>query len=193
MRKLILEEWMSLDGYVADKDGRLDFFTNLSADQNKYSDADQLKFLQTIDTILLGRKTYELFVDFWPTATTDQEIIADKLNEIPKIVISNTITKAPWGKWKEAEIIGGEAAAAIRNIKSLPGKDIVIWGSISLAQALMQEDLIDEYHIQLCPVLTGGGRSLFSRPMNFHHLELTEIRHYDTGTVFLNYNANRKG
>ena len=84
MRKLILEEWISLDGYVTDKNGQLDFFTNLTPEQNKYSDADQLRFLETVDTILLGRKTYELFVDFWPDATTDKEVIADKLNGIKK-------------------------------------------------------------------------------------------------------------
>src|ERR1700712_2559230 len=84
MRKLILEEWVSLDGYVSDKNGQLDFFTSLTPEQNKYSDQDQLKFLETVDTILLGRKTYELFVDFWPTATVDKEVIADKLNETSK-------------------------------------------------------------------------------------------------------------
>src|SRR5215217_3023532 len=103
MRKLILEEWVSLDGYVTDKDGGLDFFTNLTPEQNKYSDADQLKFLETIDTILLGRKTYELFVDFWPTATTATEVIADELNGIKKLVFSETLAKAPWGNWPEAE------------------------------------------------------------------------------------------
>lgn len=72
MRKLILEEWMSLDGHVTDKQGQLDFFTHLTPAQNTYSDADQLKFMETIDTILLGRVTYEMFVDFWPTATTDR-------------------------------------------------------------------------------------------------------------------------
>jgi len=97
MRKLILEEWVSLDGYVTDKNGQLDFFTNLTPEQNKYSDADQLKFLETVDAILLGRKTYQLFVDFWPNATTDKEVIADKLNETKKIIFSNTITKAPLG------------------------------------------------------------------------------------------------
>ena len=76
---------MSLDGYISDKNGELDFFTELTPEQNKYSDQDQLKFLETVDTVLLGRKTYELFVDFWPTATTDKEAIADKLNEINKI------------------------------------------------------------------------------------------------------------
>ncbi len=98
MRKLILEEWMSLDGYIEDKNRQLDFFTNITPAQNTYSDNDQLQFLEEIDTILLGRKTYELFVDFWPMATTDQEVIADKLNSTRKIVFSNTLTRAPWGK-----------------------------------------------------------------------------------------------
>ena len=187
MRKLIVEEWVSLDGYVADKNGQLDFFTNLTPEQNKYSDSDQLKFLETIDTILLGRKTYELFVEFWPSATTDKEVIADKLNETGKIVFSNTITKAPWGQWPEAEIIAGEAVAAIKKLKLLPGKNMVMWGSISLAQSLMRENLIDEFHIQLCPVLTGGGRNLFLQKMNFGQLNLLEVRQYKTGTVFLNY------
>ena len=189
MRKLIVEEWMSLDGYVADKNGSLDFFTQLTPEQNKYSDNDQLQFLETVDTILLGRKTYELFVEFWPNATTDKEVIADKLNSLDKIVFSNTLTKAPWGKWKEAAIVNGEAATAIKKLKALPGKDIVLWGSIALAQSLMKENLVDEYHIQLCPVLTGGGRSLFTQQLNFSTLKLTAVRQYDTGTLFLNYKA----
>jgi dihydrofolate reductase len=178
---------MSLDGHVADKNGQLDFFTNLTPEQNKYSDSDQLKFLETIDTILLGRKTYELFVDFWPGATTDKEVIADKLNETNKIVFSNTITKAPWGQWAEAEVIAGEAVAAIKDLKLLPGKDMVMWGSISVAQSLMRANLLDEYHIQLCPVLTGGGRKLFPEQINFNQLDLFEVRQYNIGTVFLNY------
>ena len=189
MRKLIVEEWMSLDGYVTDKNNQLDFFTNLTPEQNTYSDQDQLQFLETIDTIVLGRKTYELFVDFWPTATTDKEVIADKLNSIPKIIFSNTITEAPWGKWPAATIIKGEATAAIKKLKSLPGKDMVLWGSISLAQSLMQADLIDEYHIQLCPVVNGGGKSFFPGQLNLNHLKLKEVRQYNTGTVFLNYEA----
>jgi hypothetical protein len=66
MKKLILEEWLSLDGFAVDKDGNLDFFP--ASETDKFSDRDQLEFLNTVDTILLGRKTYELFVDFWPTA-----------------------------------------------------------------------------------------------------------------------------
>ncbi len=187
MRKLIAEEWMSLDGFVAGKNGNLDFFTGIDPEQNKYSDLDQLKFLESIGTILLGRKTYELFVDFWPDASSDKEVIADKLNATKKIVFSNTLEKAPWGKWPEAGIISGEAVDAIKELKSQPGKDMVIWGSISLVQALMKENLIDEYHIQLCPAVTGGGRSFFTDQINFSQLSLKELRKYDTGIVFLNY------
>lgn len=187
MRKLILEEWVSLDGHVADRDGNLDFFTNLSPEQNTYSDIDQLKFLETIDTILLGRKTYELFVEFWPAATTDKEVIADKLNETKKVVFSKTIANAPWGNWAEAEVVSGNAVEAIRKLKLMPGKNMVMWGSILLAQSLMKENLIDEYHIQLCPYLTGGGRSLFTQELSWSKLNLLEVRHYTSGTVFLNY------
>lgn len=191
MRKLIAEEWMSVDGYVADKNGELDFFTSLNPEENKYSDADQLKFLETVDTILLGRKTYELFVDFWPTATNDKEAIADKLNGTSKIVFSNTITNASWGKWPAAHVISGDAVAAIKELKTQPGKDMVVWGSISLVQSLMKANLIDEYHIQLCPIITGGGRSLFSQPADTLPLRLAALRQYNTGTVFLNYQPTR--
>ena len=189
MRKLILEEWMSLDGYVTDKNNQLNFFTDLTPEQNTFSDNDQLKFLETVDTILLGRKTYELFVDFWPGATTDKEVIADKLNGTKKIVFSSTLTKAPWGQWAEADIISDDSIAAIRELKLQDGKNLVLWGSISLAQSLMKENLIDEYHIQLCPVLTGGGRSLFSQEMNIGKLSLLEARQYNTGVMFLNYQS----
>jgi|SRR5688572_29060810 len=187
MRKLILEEWMSLDGHVADKNGQLDFFTSISPEENKYADLDQLKFLDTIDTILLGRKTYELFADFWPTATVEKEVIADKLNATKKLVFSNTLAEAPWGKWPAAEVINGDAVHAVKELKLLPGKDMVMWGSISVAQAMMNAKLIDEYHVQLCPVLTGGGRKLFTDQVNAGQLKLSEVRRYNTGTVFLNY------
>lgn len=192
MRKLILEEWMTLDGFVTDKNNQLNFFTDLTPEQNTFSDSDQLKFMDSIDTILLGRKTYELFVDFWPNTTIDKEVIADKLNETKKIVFSNAIHNAPWGKWNSAEVTNSDVVKVIKDLKYLPGKDMVLWGSISLAQTLMRENLIDEYHIRLCPVLTGSGRSLFTSEINLRQLTLIEMRHYNTGVVFLNYKPTSK-
>lgn len=189
MRKVILEEWISLDGYAADKEGKLDFFP--SSDTDKVSDRDQLEFLESVDTILLGRKTYALFIDFWPTATTDKEVVADRLNELPKIVFSNTLTEAPWGKWKPARVVRGNAVDEIRRLKAQGGKDMVLWGSISLAQDLIAADLIDEYHLQVCPTIVGGGRAMFPDLSRYANLQRTEVRTYDTGVVFLSYAARR--
>lgn len=185
MRKLILEEWLSLDGFAADKNGELNFFPSTEA--NKFSDSDQLKFLETIDTILLGRATYQIFADFWPQATTDKEIIADKLNSIPKVVFSNTLKAAPWGKWPQAQVVPGDAVEAVKDMKARDGKNMVLWGSISLAQALIKANLIDEYHIQICPTLVGGGRALFPDLAGYAGLKLVESRKYDTGVIFLRY------
>lgn len=192
MRKLILVEWVSLDGHVTDKNGGMDFFTQTPPEQNVQSDKDQLTFLETIDTILLGRKTYELFADYWPKATTDTEIIADKLNETKKLVFSNSLGSAPWGNWEEAEVVKGDAIHEIKRLKSLPGKNMIMWGSIALAQALIKENLIDEYHIQLCPVLTGGGRKLFTGEEDTKSLSLTDAKKYETGIVFLKYQLTAK-
>ena len=192
MRKLILEEWVSLDGHVADRNGGLDFFTSLSPERNTYSDADQLKFLDTVDTILLGRRTYELFVAYWPTVNSKQEVIAERLNATPKVVVSSTLKAAPWGQWAPAAVVQGDPASAITHLKAQPGKNIVLWGSISLAQSLLEAQLVDEIHLQLCPVITGGGRRLFAEgcaPRSWH---LQETRRYPTGTVFLSYrNSSR--
>jgi dihydrofolate reductase len=185
MRKLILEEWVSLDGYAEDRNGKLDFFP--STEQNKYSDQHQLEFLSTVDLILLGRKTYQLFEQFWPTAKTETEIIAEKLNSIPKIVFSDTISRAPWGTWPEAKVVPGNAAEAIGKMKKLEGKNMVLWGSISLAQSLMKESVIDEFHIQFCPTRVGGGRLLFPDSDHYNKLKLVDSRTYDTGVVYLNY------
>ena len=189
MRRLILEEWLSLDGFAVDREGKLDFFPQSETD--RYSDRDQLAFLESVDTILLGRKTYELFVDYWPTATTDVEIVADRLNELPKLVFSNTLREAPWGKWPPARVVRGDAAAEIERLRAQSGKHMVLWGSISLAQQLIAADLIDEYHLQICPTMVGGGRPLFPSREGYARLNRANVRTYDTGVVFLHYEPQR--
>jgi dihydrofolate reductase len=184
MRKLIFQQWLSMDGYAADANGSVSFIESTTL--NKYSDLDQLAWLESIDTILLGANTYKLFVDFWPTATMEQEIIADKLNSIPKIVFSKTLKEAPWGNLPAASIISTPSPEAIRALKKQEGKDMVIWGSISLAQALMKENLIDEYHFRICPVVLGSGRPMFE---NTGHLDfdLYHSKQYDSGLMLLQY------
>ncbi len=185
MRKLIVEEWISLDGFAEDKNGKLDFFPATEA--NRYSDEDQLKFMESIDTILLGRNTYDLFAEFWPTATTDKEIIAGKLNSTHRIVFSNTLQQAPWGKWPDAQIIAGDAVEEVRKLKQTEGKNMVLWGSISLAQSLLKAGLVDSFHLQICPTTVGGGKLLFPEGDGYTKFRLVDVRKYDTGVLFLHY------
>jgi len=184
-RKVILQEFVTLDGYAANEEGKLDFIVKLTDEVNK----DQFKFIDTIDTILLGANTYRLFVEFWPTATTDEDILADKLNTTPKVVFSNTLEKASWGKWEDAKLIKDNAVDAIAKMKQEAGKDMVLWGSISLTQSLIKEGIIDEYQLFICPVVLGKGRPLFSEEISIPDMQLLGTKTYDDGTVFLRYKS----
>lgn len=184
MRKVIFQEWLSMDGYAADANGGVTFLESFT--DNKYSDLEQLRFLEGIDTILLGARTYHLFVDFWPTATNEQEVIADKLNSIPKIIFSKSMKRAPWGKWPDAMVIHTDAVEALKKLKAQEGKDIVLWGSISLAQAFMKNNLIDEYHLRICPVVLGNGRPLF-QSVDKQNFELFGYKQYGSGIMLLQY------
>ena len=186
MKKIIFQEFISLDGYAADAANSTAFFEERRFGQG--SDEDLLAEMDNFDTILLGANTYKMFVEFWPGVTNDMEIMADKLNSIPKIVFSKSLQKAPWGKWPDAEIIHSDAVSAARKLKTGTGKNMVLWGSISLAQVFMKENLIDEYHLRIVPKLLGAGRLLFvGNP--FAELELIESKKYPSGLLLAKYNA----
>jgi dihydrofolate reductase len=99
-----------------------------------------------VDTLLLGRVTYEMFSQFWPAVTQGEEKeFADKFNGLKKVVFSKTLERAPWGKWPEGRIVKGNPAGEIAKLKKQPGKDMLISGSISIGQALSEANLVDEY------------------------------------------------
>ena len=184
MRKLIFQEFLSLDGYAADKENSTKFFEG--PEFSEESDEDLLAEMQRFDTILLGANTYKMFVDFWPEADSSEQIVADKLNSIPKIVFSKTLEAAPWGTWPAATVVAGDAVAAIKKLKKDAGKDMVLWGSISLAQDLMKANIIDEYQLRLVPVILGGGRLLFSERDQLD-LQLTKTKSYPSGLLLAHY------
>lgn len=184
MRKLIFQEFISLDGYAADKDGTTKFFE--SPELNKGSDKDLLELMENIDAIILGANTYKMFVEYWPDA--DHEIIAEKINTTPKYVFSKSLKKAPWGKWPEATIVDEDAVTAIKEMKNQEGKNLVLWGSISLAQNLMREQLIDEYHLRVTPSAIGAGRLLFENTGELK-LKLLKTKKYESGLLLAEYEA----
>ena len=186
MRKLIYQVWISLDGYAADANHSTKFFEDPKYSEG--SDQELLDHMDNIDTILLGANTYKMFVEFWPKATTDTELIADRLNSTAKIVFSKSLKEAPWGKWPAARIISNDALAAVKKLKSQGEKDMVLWGSLSLARSLMKENLIDEYHVRIVPVVLGKGISLFENAGETK-LKLTDTIRYPPGIVLLKYKA----
>ena len=184
MRKLIFQEFLSLDGYAADKDHSTKFFEDPEYSEN--SDEDLLTEMHRFDTILLGATTYKMFVGFWPHVSNEEQIVADKLNSIPKIVFSKTLKEAPWGKWPAAKVVRDDAVSAVKDLKAQDGSDMVLWGSISLAQDLVKANLIDEYQLRIVPVLLGEGTLLFTSHGKLD-LELTKSKSYPSGLLLAHY------
>jgi len=148
--------------------------------------------MDTIDALLLGRVTYKMFSGFWPNVTDGAEKeFADKFNSVSKIVFSKTLERAPWGKWNAGRIVSGGAVEEVVKLKHQPGKDLLISGSITLAQALIDESLVDEYRLVLCPVVLGSGRPLFPNNPSLHPIELMNATALDRGAVSLIYRQAR--
>jgi dihydrofolate reductase len=123
----------------------------------------------------------------WPDRPIEKEALAEKMNTARKIVFSSTLNKAPWGGWEAAEIERGSLIERISELKAMPGKDIIVWGSITIAQNLMKENLIDEYHLHFCPTLTAGGRKFFTEELQPSSLNLVDAKQYSSGIVHLHY------
>jgi dihydrofolate reductase len=128
-----------------------------------------------------------MFADYWPTEQSKDEIIADRLNGTSKYIFSKSLAGTPWGKWNNATQVKEDAVAYIRNLKQQEGKDMVLWGSLSLGQSLLREGLIDEVELRICPVAIGKGRTVFPDDMKYINLELLDNKHYRSGLVMMKY------
>jgi dihydrofolate reductase len=189
MRRVILQEFVSLDGFAAGPNDSVAFVPAATQGDQSFGQ-HQLSFMDSIDAILLGRVTYTMFAGHWPNVTSgDDKPFADKLNAIPKIVFSKSLDRAPWGSWDDARIVKGDAAKEVAKLKQKSGKDMVIWGSISLAQSLTKEGLIDEYQLVVCPVVLGSGKPLFRDEVDSFGMKLLEAQSFDRGAVLLAYTA----
>ena len=185
----MVQQFVTLDGYAAGPDGELDFVTETGAAADPTSGPfveDQLAFIESLDTILLGAVTYRMFAAYWPEQTTETQAIADALNATPKVVFSSTLESAPWGSWEPARLVSGSAAEEVRRLKAEPGKDMVVWGSLAVSDSLMREGLVDEYLLQVCPVVLGRGKRLFEDGLPPQGLTYLETNTYD-GMVAVRY------
>lgn len=187
MRQVILQEFVSLDGMAAGPNDSVDFVPASTRGDRAFGQ-EQLALMDTIDAILLGRKTYSMFAGYWPNVTEgDEKPFAEKINALPKIVFSKTVDRAPWGSWPAAHIVRTSPAEEVKKLKQHSGKAMVLWGSLSLAQSLIDAGLIDEYRLVVCPVVLGGGRALFREPGPSIAMKLQNARAMDRGAVVLRY------
>src|SRR5579859_5463618 len=159
MRKVIVSDLVSLDGLFAGPNGDISWHV---VNDEFFSYA--LGLLNSVDTLLFGRITYQGMLSYWtsPAAISDDAVIAEKMNTTPKVVFSKTLEKVEWGKWNNARLAKDNVADEVRKLKQQPGKDMVIFGSGSIVSALTEQGLIDDYRIIVCPVVLGDGQPLFS-------------------------------
>ncbi len=171
----------SVDGFFEGPNNELDWH-NVDDEFNKYA----LDFLNTIDTLVFGRKTYELMANYWPTenAKNDDPVVAQKMNSLSKIVYSTTLEKVDWNKTK---LIKTNIADEIARQKLRQCKDLAIMGSSDLALALIPQGLINEYRIMVNPVFLGKGKTVLSGLDSRLKLKLIFTKTFRSGNVLLCY------
>ena len=192
MRKIITTTWTTLDGFIAGPNGEMDWIGEI------YDEAMGLYEDQVVseaDTLLLGRVTYQSFAGSWPyvpdnpNASEGEKIYARKLNAMRKIVFSRTLESVEWNNSTlRKEIVPEEIA----QLKQEPGRDMLIYGSASIVQALTNHGLIDEYQVLVHPVILGGGKPLFQNIQQQVKLKLVNNKTHPSGVVVLYYQPREK-
>jgi dihydrofolate reductase len=181
MRRIIFQMMVSLDGYFEGPNKELDW--HLVDDEfNHYAS----HLLDSVDTLIFGRVTYQLMASYWPTLTarTDDPIIAGKMNNLPKIVFSRTLDKA---EWQNTRLVRENAVEEIARLKRQPGKDMAIFGSSDLAVSLTRSGLIDEYRLFFSPIFLGAGKPVLRGLEDRLSVRLTKSRQFNSGVVMLCY------
>ncbi len=183
MKKLLVFQHMSLDGYFVDKNGDMSWAKN---DNDEEFNAFASENAKGGGVLLFGRVTYELMASFWPTpqALENLPIVAERMNNGPKIVFSRTMKKA---SWNNTRLVKGDLVSEIRKMKKEPGEGMAILGSGSIVAQLAEEDVIDEYQIVVNPIALGGGRTMFDGIKEKLNLKLTKSKTFRNGKVFLCY------
>lgn len=177
MGRLFWQINMSLDGFMEEPDGSLTRTAEIDdPDFQKYAS----EMLSTIGGFIIGRKTYELFVGYWPTATgPDAEI----LNRLPKLVFSRTLTETDWNN---SRIANGDMTAQIQKFREECGGDVAVFGSAELAGSMMGLGLVDEYRIIVTPFILGDGKAAFKKGRDAE-LKLDRAETWSSGAIALTY------
>lgn len=179
MGKIVVSEFVSLDGVMEEPDWSLRYWNDAIAD---FKNAE----MNAADALLLGRVTYDGFAEAWPTA---KDPMADQMNGIRKYVVSTTLEHV---EWNNSRIIKGDIPAAISKLKRDTERDLLVAGSAALIQMLIAHKLVDSYRLLVYPLVLGQGKRLFQDGTQTQ-LKLFEAKSMGGGVVALNYETSVKG
>ena len=185
MRKLKLQVQISVNGFIAKPGGELDWMTwNWSDDIKAYVTA----LTNSMDTIILGRKLAEGFIPYWADVKANPDHPENEagitFTDTPKIVFSKTLNKS---FWDNTTIVNGDFVSEIKKLKEKTGNSIIVYGGVEFVSSLIQEDLIDEYHLFVNPVAIKEGLTIFNKIPDIKKLILTDSKQFDCGINLLKY------
>jgi dihydrofolate reductase len=192
MRKVIMFNRISVDGFFAGPNGEIDWFVVDHELDKALHEMGQPNAISP-DTVLLGRVTYQLFESVWPKVAADPEapeearVIANELNQMTKVVFSKTLKEV---FWENSKLVKDDVTKEVSRLKQGEGSDILIFGSGTIVQQLADEGLIDEYLLAVTPVVLGTGKPLFKDVKKFN-LKLLESRNFKSGNVLLHYETEK--
>lgn len=173
--RLVASAHVTLDGVMgAPEKWSFQFF-------DEDSERQSLDELVAADAVLMGRVTYEGFVEYWPSAT---DPIAERMNALSKYVVSTTLKDV---EWNNSTLIADDVPSEIQRLKNQPGGDILLLASADLANSLRAENLIDEYRVWVDPIVQGGGKRYFADDGETTVLQLTDTRTLSSSGVVLTY------
>ena len=184
MGRIVVTEFISVDGVVEDPGGAEDYkYGGWVFEFSRGEDGDKFKLDETNDSaaLLLGRKTYEGFADAWPSREGE---FADKFNNMPKYVVSSTL-KDP--EWTNTTVLEGDVAESVKKLRDEVDGDIVVHGSAQLAQALIENGLVDELRLMVFPVVLGSGKRLFGETTDKKALKLSDSKTVGDGVAIQIY------
>jgi dihydrofolate reductase len=192
MRKVIADEWMTLDG-VIQAPGQPDEDPSGGFQHGGWHVGyfDDLAQRQVVDSVvnaggfLLGRRTYEIFAAHWPNAAEEEQVLAEPLNSKPKYVASRTLAEPL--AWQNSTVLQGDVADAVAALKREDGEDLHLIGSSQLVQTLVERDLLDEFHMMIDPVVVGGGKRLFRDDGVRRPLRLVDSQVTTMGVIIATY------
>jgi dihydrofolate reductase len=182
--RIVVTEFISLDGVIEDPGGAEDFkHSGWSFEIDRGDEGNTFKLEETMesDALLLGRVTYEGFAEAWPSREGE---FAEKFNSMPKHVVSSTLHDP---EWNNSSVLEGDLTTGVERLKDQYARDIVVHGSAQLVQELLERDLVDELRLMVFPVVLGTGKRLFGATSDKKRLQLVDTKTVGDGVLILRY------